>query len=62
MENEDRPFARFAAFFRDGYHKWVRFMTAVHGAEPASKAAEIEALEHLYRKPSDSSDSTEKAP
>jgi len=59
MEHDDRPFARFADHLRHGYHTWVRFMTAVYGGEPASKAAEIAALEHMYRL---SSDSTEKAP
>nr|AXL05516.1 hypothetical protein GA0070560_104329 [uncultured bacterium] len=59
MEHDDRPFARFAANIRHGYHTWVWFMAAVYGGEPASKAAEISALEHMYRIPSDS---TEKAP
>jgi hypothetical protein len=44
---------------RDGYHTWVRFMSAVYGGEPAAKAAEIAVLEHMYRT---SADFTEKAP
>jgi hypothetical protein len=59
MENDDRSFARLAVHLRDGYHTWVRFMSAIYGGEPAAKAAEIAALEHLWR---NSADSTEKAP
>jgi hypothetical protein len=59
MENENRPFARLADFVRVGFERYVRFMGAVYGGEPAAKAAEIAALEHAYRL---SPDTTERTP
>nr|AXL06110.1 hypothetical protein Sare_1252 [uncultured bacterium] len=42
--------------YRSGYRAYVRFMCAFHGGEPAAKAAEIAALERLYRSSPDSAE------
>jgi hypothetical protein len=40
MENEDRLFARFVNFWRDGYREYARFIWVFYGGEAAAKAAQ----------------------
>jgi len=49
MENEDRLLKRLADTWRSGYRWYTQFWCAVYGGEPAAKAAEIAALEHIYQ-------------